>query len=114
MKTILVATRNKNKLKEIRNILSNINVTIVSLDDIETKVDDVIEDKQTFIGNAVKKALLISKASNYVTIADDSGLCIEYLQGRPGVLSARFAGQSKDDRKNRIKVLNVMQSINND
>ena len=114
MSTLLVATRNKNKLIEIRTILADINVEIKSLNDIETSIDDVIEDKQTFMGNAMKKAFLLSRSTQLLTIADDSGLCIDYLKGGPGILSARFAGSDKDDHKNRIKVLSKMMNVRND
>jgi len=111
MTSLLIATRNQNKLNEIRNILSSFTVTIFSLDDLGDPIPDVIEDRKTFKENALKKAFLIASRTNYLTLAEDSGLCIDFLHGEPGVFSARFSGFGKDDRKNRLKVLTLMNNV---
>ncbi len=101
MEKILIATNNKGKLEEIKEILNGYNV--VSLKDIGCKIE-VEEDGKTFKENAIKKAKEISKITNMPCIADDSGLCIEVLNGWPGVHTARFLGEraTYEDRNNYI------------
>ena len=95
MKEILIATNNKGKLEEIKEILNDYN--LLSLKDIGCKVD-VDEDGKTFEENAIKKAKEISEITNMPCIADDSGLCIDVLNGWPGVHTARFLGRKKCNR----------------
>ena len=89
-KTIVIATTNTGKLKEIKEILPEFN--IVSLSDMGIDID-VVEDSETFISNAVKKATEICAVCNEITLADDSGLEIDFLDKKPGVYSARFLGE---------------------
>ena len=92
MKRLVVATRNKNKLEEIQSILKDLaGFDLVSLE-AYPDAPDVDEDQDTFIGNARKKALSIANYTGELTIADDSGLSVEALNGEPGVYSARYAG----------------------
>lgn len=98
---IVMATNNKDKLKEVRQILSD--YQILSLNDVNCKIE-VDEDKDTFEENSLKKAREISKLLKMPCIADDSGLCIEELDGFPGVKTARFLGEnaSQDERNNYL------------
>ncbi len=90
IKTILAATTNQGKLREIKEILSDFE--IVSLKDVNIEID-VCEDGETFLENAYIKASAISRLTDLAVLADDSGLEIEALGGRPGVYSARYAGE---------------------
>lgn len=96
---ILVATKNKGKLKEIRSILDDFNV--LGLDDVGIDVD-VEENGTTFEENALIKAREICKLSGKTVIADDSGLEVDYLNGAPGIYSARYTDGSDDDRVNKL------------
>lgn len=104
MRKLLIATRNKSKLPEIINILGELNFEIVSLGDIPEIPEgfDVVENGKTFEENAVKKAVEYGKMSNLITIADDSGLCVDALDGRPGVYSARWVLGSAEDRNKKL------------
>lgn len=111
MKKIVLASNNKHKVKEIKNILSDYD--ILTLNDISF-YDDIIEDGKTFLDNALIKAKAISKyirekGLNYDVIADDSGLCCNGLDGAPGVYSARYAG-NHDDKANRKKIIEELKN----
>jgi non-canonical purine NTP pyrophosphatase (RdgB/HAM1 family) len=113
MKTIVLASNNKNKVKEIKDILNNYN--ILSLNDIGY-YDDIVEDGETFLDNAIIKARTISKFlrennKDYSVIADDSGLCVKSLNNEPGVYSARYAG-NHNDQANRDKVRSELRKFN--
>ena len=101
MKKIIVATNNKGKLKEIREILTD--YELLSLEEVGINVK-VEEDENTFRGNSLKKANEIFKIANIPCIADDSGLCIDVFDGWPGVETARFLGNkaSQEDRNKYI------------
>ena len=101
MKKIIVATNNKGKLKEIREILTD--YELLSLEEVGINVK-VEEDENTFRGNSLKKANEIFKIANIPCIADDSGLCIDIFNGWPGVETARFLGDkaSQEDRNKYI------------
>jgi XTP/dITP diphosphohydrolase len=105
---ILAATGNKGKLREIREILDNEDLTIISPDESGIKVD-VLEDGLTFEENAIKKAVALRQASGMNVLADDSGLCVDALGGMPGVISARFSGVDATDEKNILKLLKLME-----
>ena len=96
---IVVATNNKNKLREIREILGEKFGRIYSLDDLALKCD-VEETEETFEGNALLKAKAVAKLSGMPALSDDSGLCVDALNGAPGVHSARYSGTHGDDEKN--------------
>lgn len=99
---MILATNNKGKLKEIREILSE--YVIYSLKDKNIDVD-VIENEETFYGNALKKAKEIHKLSGEAVIADDSGLCITSLNNFPGVLTHRFLGENATDEERNIELI---------
>lgn len=92
METIIFATKNKGKIREVNAILADMEVNVVSMEDAGIHID-VVEDGTTFEENAMKKAVEIMEASGKITLADDSGLEIDYLDKAPGVYSARFMGE---------------------
>ncbi len=99
---ILFASNNAHKLKEVRHILADFHI----LSPVELGVRlDVIEDGTTFEENARKKAMAFSKLTGRAAMADDSGLCVDALGGRPGVISARYAGKNASDRENNRTLL---------
>ena len=111
--TLLLATRNKGKIEEFRRILDAVapgEINLVGLDQFPD-LHDVIEDGATFEENALKKAREMSIATGLPAIADDSGLCIDYLNGDPGIFSARWAGTHGDDAANTQKVLEQLRDV---
>jgi len=108
--TLLVATTNPGKAKEIQTFLSSLKVKVFSLCDIQLE-PSYPEDKETFIENARGKSLFYSGFWPGLTLAEDSGLEIKHLKGAPGVLSARFSGPQATDEKNIQKVLNLMKGV---
>lgn len=109
---IVVATKNQGKLREIKAILSDDKYEIVSMSDMGIDIE-VDEDADTFSGNAEKKAIEIMKVCNEITLADDSGLVVDALNGAPGVYSARYAGEHGDDLQNNLLLLKNMQNETN-
>jgi XTP/dITP diphosphohydrolase len=107
---LLVATRNRGKVREIGKALGGMGFRIRSLHDFED-VPDVEEDGRTFGENALKKARFYSKCLNLLTVSDDSGLVVDSLNGRPGIYSARFAGEKATDQENNKKLLNLMENV---
>jgi XTP/dITP diphosphohydrolase len=101
MKKLLIATNNKGKVKELRDLLKDTSVELVMPADINLDLN-VVEDGQTYAENAVKKALAFAQASNMISLADDSGLEVDALDGAPGLYSARYSpkpGASDADRR---------------
>jgi len=109
---IVLATRNKKKVEEIRRITAGLPITVLSLDDFPG-CPETVEDRDTFEGNAFKKAVEVSQFSDKPALSDDSGLEVEALGGRPGVLSARYApdAESGNDPRNYQKLLLDLQDI---
>lgn len=107
----IVATNNSHKLIEIREFLSGHFDNIFSLKDKNINID-IEETGKTFYENALIKAKAISELTNLPAIADDSGLCVNALNGEPGVYSARYAGDPCDDHKNNEKLLKELNKIN--
>jgi XTP/dITP diphosphohydrolase len=107
---ILIATRNKGKVREIRDLVADLPVTFLSLDDV-ADAPDVVEDAETFEGNALKKASILAQVIGIPALADDSGLCVDALGGRPGVHSARYAGEGASDADRIAKLLNEMRDV---
>lgn len=108
--TLLVATQNTKKLGEIRAILKGMPFELISLADLE-RVPRIVENGKTFKENAAKKALAAARASGFLSMGEDSGLCVDALNGKPGVYSARFSGPAKDDQKNNAKVLRLLGTL---
>jgi len=109
---LLLATKNKDKIKEIREILKNIDLEIVSTADIPD-LPDVIEDRDSIEGNAIKKAEECAIFSGLLTVADDTGFFIDGLDGKPGVFAARFAGENCTYADNRNKALSLLKNETN-
>ncbi len=107
---LVVATKNKKKLKEIEEILAGLSFAIVSLADYP-ETPRIIENGKTFKDNAIKKAVKIASFTGKLTMGEDSGICIEALGGKPGVDSARFSGKDKNDNKNNEKVLKLLAGL---
>jgi len=108
---IVFATNNENKTREIRNILGNY-CNLLSLNDLNIS-EDIPENEPTLEGNAVYKARYVHNMLNINVFADDTGLEVEFLNGLPGVKSARFAGENKDSDANIDKLLSGMVNAKN-
>ncbi len=108
--TILIATNNAGKLREIREILEGLSVRLVSLGDCD-ELPEAVENAATFQGNAELKALHYARLSVGWALADDSGLEVDALGGRPGVRSARYAGGTRDDDANNAKLLRALAGV---
>lgn len=104
----VLATHNPNKVREMSNILGNLGVEVVSPADLGITVD-VEETGTTFAENAMLKAKAICAAAGIPAIADDSGLCVDALNGAPGVYSARYGGEELDDRGRYLLLLQNLQ-----
>jgi XTP/dITP diphosphohydrolase len=105
---IVIATTNQNKLRELKDLMQGFEVELLSLKDF-SEHPAVVEDGESFAENALKKARAICAHTGMVTIADDSGLVVYALSGRPGIYSARYAGDGASDRKNYEKLLRELQ-----
>ncbi|MBJ3767990.1 XTP/dITP diphosphatase [Bacillus subtilis] len=110
MKEAIIATHNPGKVKEFKEILEPRGYDVKSLAEIGF-TEEIEETGHTFEENAILKAEAVAKAVNKMVIADDSGLSIDNLGGRPGVYSARYAGEQKDDQANINKVLSELKGI---
>ena len=108
MREIVLSTDNINKLREIREILEDLDVKIYGKSDIEGLNFEVIEDGDTLYDNALKKASAMADRVDYAVLSDDTGLFVTALNGEPGVHSARYASEH-DDKKNREKLLNNLK-----
>ncbi len=109
---LVIATRNKNKLREFREILKDLQIEIRSLDDFGP-TPEAVEDGLSFDENAYKKAIHTAKVLGLPAIADDSGLVVDALNGEPGVYSARYAGENATDDENCEKLLQALQGVEN-
>ncbi|WP_428909313.1 XTP/dITP diphosphatase [Niallia sp. Krafla_26] len=110
MENIIIATKNAGKAKDFEQIFQPYGVKVKTLLDFP-KIEDVEETGETFEENAILKAEAISKKFNEMVIADDSGVMIDALDGRPGVYSARYAGEEKNDEANNEKVLKELANV---
>ena len=109
---LVLATQNPKKLQEMNEILSSLGVEVVSEADLGAKVE-VEETGETFEENARLKATAVMKATGLGAIADDSGLCVDALNGAPGVYSARYGGEGLDDRGRCTLLLNALRGQTN-
>ena len=109
MKRMIFATKNSGKIREVKDILKNSNIEIVSLLELDN-VPEIIEDGLTFEENAKIKAEIIFRTYGIPAMGDDSGLAVEQLGGRPGVFSARYAGEDATDEENNEKLLLELSS----
>ena len=109
-KQLLTATNNKDKVKEIIELLKDLNIDVITLNDLNLNVD-VEEDKDTLEGNALKKAEEIWQHVQIPCSADDTGLFVHALNGAPGVFSSRYAGENVSYSDNRRKLLNELDGV---
>lgn len=109
MKEVIFATKNKGKIKEIQAILGN-DYIVKSIEEVGIDID-VVEDGKTFEENAIKKAVEIMNVTNKIVLADDSGLEIDYLNGEPGVYSARYMGEDTPYEIKNNKILELLKDV---
>lgn len=107
----ILATNNMKKLAEMQRILLPLGINVVTAKMLGITLEEVEEDGETFEDNAKIKARAACKATNMPAIADDSGLCVDYLDGAPGVYSARFAGEHGNDEKNNDLLLEKLDGV---
>ena len=111
---ILIATMNEGKLREYERLLADVPGLELETMAFLAEPVDVVEDRDTFRGNALKKATEIAKVSGMPCLADDSGLEVDALGGRPGVYSARYAGEGATDAENNLKLLDELSGTTDD
>jgi XTP/dITP diphosphohydrolase len=109
--TLVLATKNRGKVAELRALLAGLPLDVRTLDEIAPHLPPVIEDGATFEENALLKARAVAEATMLVTLADDSGLEVDALGGRPGVRSARFAGDGATDAENNAHLLQALEEV---
>ena len=109
-KKVLLATRNRGKVREIRKVLKGLGIRIQSLHDLPG-APEINEDGNSFSENALKKARFYAALSGMLTISDDSGVEVDALKGQPGIYSARYAGEGASDQDNIQKLLKEMEGI---
>jgi len=109
---IIIATKNEGKIREIKNYLKDLNVCLLSLNDFEN-VQEITEDGKSFRENSTKKARSVAQTFNKPALADDSGLEVDFLKGKPGVLSSRYGGENASDKSNREKLLRELSRAKN-
>ena len=107
---IVLATRNKKKIEEIKRITADLPITILSLDNYPD-CPETVEDRDSFEGNATKKAVEVCRCTGKPALADDSGLEVDALHGAPGVYSARYAGSGANDVMNYEKLLSELKNV---
>ncbi|TYQ16274.1 UNVERIFIED_CONTAM: XTP/dITP diphosphohydrolase [Acetivibrio alkalicellulosi] len=110
MKKFVVASKNKGKLKEIQEILADLQFNVVSMEE-EGITKDIEEYGTTFEENALIKAREVYKATGQMVMADDSGLEVDYLDGAPGIYSSRFAGEGANDQDRNNKLLELLKDV---
>ncbi len=110
MRDLLIASTNKHKVKEIKRKFADLSVNIIGLE-AYPDLKDVEEDGNCFTDNALKKARERAQVTGILTMADDSGLEVDYLQGSPGIFSSRFAGPDASDEDNNKKLLKELEGI---
>lgn len=107
----ILATNNMKKLAEMQRILSPLGINVVTAKALGIELEDVEETGTTFEENARLKATAACKETNMPAIADDSGLCVDYLNGAPGIFSARFSGEHGNDEKNNDLLLEKLKGV---
>ena len=109
---LVIATKNHNKARELKHFLADLNLEVVSMAQFPD-IPPIEEDGQTFEENAIKKATTVAMATGLLTLADDSGLEVDSLGGRPGIFSARYAGDGASDIDNNEKLLKELDGVIN-
>lgn len=107
----IIASKNKKKIAELERILNPLGITAVTERELNITIPEVEETGKTFVENAFLKAYSASKASGLPAIADDSGLCVDALNGEPGVYSARYSGEHANDAKNNALLIKNLENV---
>ncbi|MBI3060010.1 MAG: non-canonical purine NTP pyrophosphatase, partial [Deltaproteobacteria bacterium] len=107
---LLVATTNPGKLAEIEAVFKDFPFQVISLSSLSNP-PEIVEDGRSFEENALKKARTLAEFSGYLTLADDSGLAVDALNGAPGIYSARYGGENADDARNNEKLLQALAGV---
>jgi len=107
---LVLATKNEGKIKEMTELLAGQDIEILSLADFP-EIEEIVEDGETFRENAIIKATEVCMQTGLPTLADDSGLEVDCLEGLPGVYSARFAGEERDNSANKKKLLELLEGV---
>lgn len=110
MRKLVLATRNRDKVREIRQALEDLDINILSLLDFP-EIPEIVEDGRSFEENALKKARAVAQFTGLPALADDSGLEVDYLGGAPGVLSSRFAGEKATYEDNNLRLLGLLKGV---
>ncbi|WP_082759803.1 XTP/dITP diphosphatase [Abyssisolibacter fermentans] len=111
MKKLIVSSGNQHKIKEIKDILKELPIEVISKNEIGFEEFEVIEDGETLKENAIKKAVELSKKVSGLVVADDTGLFVDALNGEPGVYSSRYAGENVTYEDNNNKLLKELLSV---
>lgn len=111
METLVIATGNPNKLREIKSLLKDFPIQVQSKDEVGLADVEIEETGTTFEENALLKAKGIQQYTGTMVLADDSGIAVDALDGAPGVYSARYAGEGCDDEQNNAKLLNALEEV---
>lgn len=111
MRKIYIATNNPNKIREMKEILAGLALEVVGIRDLEIGKFEVIEDGDSLEENSYKKAAELAKYTQEMVVADDSGLFVDALDGKPGVHSSRYAGEDGNDKKNNEKLLEELDGV---
>lgn len=114
MTDLLLSSSNENKKREFNQILKKVGFNVITPDDINLDISGIVEDAETFKGNAFIKADYLRKKTSLPVIADDSGLVVDALSGEPGVYSARYAGPDKNNEDNIRKLLKNLEGVEQD
>ena len=108
---IFIATKNQKKLVELSRILEPMGFEVVSEGDLSKPLSEVEENGKTFEENAIIKAKAGLRETGYISVADDSGICVDYLGGAPGIYSARYSGGHGNDELNNKKILAELEGV---
>lgn len=108
---LVLSTGNKHKVEEIKNILKDLPIEVVTKHDVGLGDLEVVEDGNTLEENSIKKAKALAEKLDYMILADDSGLFVDILNGEPGVYSSRYAGEEGNDKKNNQKLLETLKDV---
>jgi len=108
---IFIATKNAKKLKELKRILEPMGFEVLCEKDLDKPFLDAVEDGTTFEENALIKAKSGLAQTGYISVADDSGICVDYLDGAPGIFSARYSGEHGNDKQNNDKLLKELENV---
>ncbi|HOF05351.1 MAG TPA: XTP/dITP diphosphatase [Syntrophales bacterium] len=110
MDRLVIASKNRGKVEEIRTMLAEVPLRILSLADYPD-APSVVEDGDSFLANALKKARILTEYTGMPSLADDSGLEVDFLQGAPGIYSSRYAGEEATDEENNRKLLAELNGV---